>query len=214
MKEEQAIPPLLSMLGKYDQRRDQTIRAILVRFQTIAIPYLAEALSDCESESYCGTIIEILGKIKDPSSVPVLKDLLFKPETTEYVRLEIVYALQENNTDEAYEVLVQHLKDAGDEEHEVIRTLTQSNKKMILSFIELLKDPSISKEYYEKVGDILASLDASIFDKLFAKISQEEGSERVRYLAGILKENTPEEAEFQPLHTVLQKYLVISEPLD
>ncbi len=214
MKEEKAILPLLTMLGKFDQRRDQTVRAILVRFQSSATPYLAEALVNCESENICGALIEVLGKIKDPSSVPVLKEVLSKPETSEYIRLEVLYALQENATNEAYEVLVHHLRNAGDEEHEVIRTITQSNKKMVLLLIELLSDSSISKEYYEKVGDILASLDASAYDKLFTQISQEEGSERARYLARILKENTPEDMEFQPLHLVLQKYVTTPESLD
>jgi len=214
MKEEQAILPLLSMLGKFDQRRDQTIRAILVRFQSLAIPYLAESLVNCESDNVCGSLIEILGKIKVPSTVPVLKDVLLKPEASEYIRLEVLYALKENATNEAYELLVQHLKNAGDEEHEIIRTITQSSRKMILLLIELLSDPSISKEYYEKVGDILASLDASTYDKLFTNISQEEGAERARYLAGILKENTPEDEEFQTLHLILEKHMANSESFD
>ena len=56
---------------------------------------------------------------------------------------------------------------------------------------------------YAEIGDILAQIPASTYEKLFAKI---EDVELVKRLATILKDHTPEEEEFAPLHAVLQMY--------
>ena len=48
MKDERGIEPLIGMMGQFDQRTDQMIRAILGRYQEMANPHLLEAIQNCE----------------------------------------------------------------------------------------------------------------------------------------------------------------------
>ncbi|MFX0184275.1 MAG: HEAT repeat domain-containing protein [Candidatus Hodarchaeota archaeon] len=212
MKEESGINPLISMLGQFDQRTDQTIKAVITRYKEIALPHLIESLNDCETDMKCGGLIELLGKIGHEDSVPALEEFLTSDSSGEYTRLQTLYALQEINSKESFKILITHLENAPEEESDIIKQACLSRK--LTSFpllIESLADREISEDYYSLIGDILAEVDAKTYDRFFTKLSEVENQETVQRLAKILKENTPEEEEFQMLHQVLSKH---SEELD
>ncbi|MHA1213680.1 MAG: HEAT repeat domain-containing protein [Candidatus Hodarchaeales archaeon] len=209
MKEEKGIPTVLEMLGKYDTRHDHTIRAVIARYKEKAIPYLSEKLNEIESEIEKGVLVEILGKTQCKEAIPVLEKELKNEENGEYVKLQSIYSIQELGFKEGFDVLITYLENAGEEEHEAIKNVCMSNKlAMVPKLIELLNDPDISEEYYEKVGDILADIEAKTYDKIFSRIAEKEGAEEARRLAKILKDNTPEEEEFKPLHEILSMHLL------
>ena len=208
MRNESGIKPLIKMVGQFDQRTDQMIRAILGRYREMAIPYLIDEIQSCENDTLCGGFVELLGKTKEDSVIPVLKDLLTDDSTGEYTRLQTIYALQEISSEESYKLLISHLENAPEEEQVVIKDVCLS--RGMISFpilIDLLSNREISEDYYALVGDILAEVDASIYDKFFTKLTESQGVETTQRLASILKENTPEEEEYLKLHAVLSKHL-------
>ncbi|MFX1506980.1 MAG: hypothetical protein ACFFDC_12825 [Promethearchaeota archaeon] len=208
MKNEKGIEPLIGMMGQFDQRSDQMIRAILGRYQEMAIPHLIEAIQNCDNDIQCGGFIEILGKTKQDSVIPTLKDLMVNDSTGEYTKLQTIYALQTISSEESFKVLISHLEIAPEEEQVVIKEACLS--RGMVSFpilIDLLSNREISEEYYARVGDVLAEVDAVTYDKFFTKLGELRGNETVQRLASILKENTPEEEEFLKIHEVLSKYL-------
>ncbi|MHA2305244.1 MAG: HEAT repeat domain-containing protein [Candidatus Hodarchaeales archaeon] len=214
MKNENGIPPLLAMLGQPDQRINQTIKAVLSRYGETALPYLISAIQECEDDSQCGGIIEVIGKIGHTNTIPALEGVLNKDTTGEYSRLSAIYALQEINTEEAYEKLLVYLEHAPEEEDDVLKQVFQSHK--LISFpllIELLSNRDISEEYYAKIGDILAEVDARSYDRFFVKIRETKGLETSQRLARILKENTPEEEEFLTLQAIFDKHISYQEIL-
>ncbi len=208
MKDERGIEPLIKMVAKFDQRTDRMIRAILTRYHEMAIPYLIDAVQNCIDDIQCGGLIEILGKIGHASSVPVLDGLLRNEATREYSKLQTIYALQEIGSDEAFKMLIAYLEEAPDEEQPVIKQVCLARKLVSLPLlIDLLSNPEISEDYYTRVGDILAEVDANTYDRFFTKLGESRGVENAQRLAAILKENTPEENEFLRIHEVLSKHL-------
>jgi len=206
MKNEAALPPLIEMVGTgADVRQEQTIRAVITRFKERAIPQIITALNTNNDDNKSGGFVEILGKIGDESSIPTLLEILMKETSEEYTRLQSIYALQEMATVASYKALIGYLEKAPEEEKEIIKDSCLSKK--LISFpilIELLTHAEISEEYYIEIGDILAQVQAPTYDKLFTEL---ENKELVQKLASILKEHTPEEEEFLPLHEVLDQYI-------
>ncbi|MFW9903462.1 MAG: hypothetical protein ACFFFH_03955 [Candidatus Thorarchaeota archaeon] len=213
MKDERGIKSLIGMMGEFDQRTEQMVRAILGRYQEMAIPHLIEAIHNCDNDIKCGGFVEILGKTKQDSVIPTLKDLLVDESTGEYTKLQTIYALQTISSEESFKILISHLEMASEEEQAVIKEACLS--RGMVSFpvlIDLLSNRDISEEYYARIGDVLAEVDASTYDKFFTKIGELQGSETVQRLASILKENTPEEEEFLKIHEILSKHLSSPKP--
>ncbi len=208
MGNEAGIQPLLKMLGNYEPRTDQTIRAVLSRYGETALPYLISAIQDCDNDNLCGSLVEIMGKIGHENCIPVL-DRLLKSETTgEYTRLQVIYALQELDSEEAFKVLLVNFEKAPLEEQTQIKEVFLSRK--LTSFpllIELLSNPEISEDYYTRVGDVLAEVDARTYDRFFTKLRETKDLETVQRLARILKENTPEDEDFLNLYAILDKHI-------
>ena len=214
MKDERGIEPLIGMMGQFDQRTDQMIRAILGRYKEMAIPHLIEAIQNCDNDIQCGGFVEILGKTKQDSVIPTMKELLVNESAGEYTRLQTIYALQTISSEESFKVLISHLELAPEEEQVVIKEACLS--KGMVSFpilIDLLSNREISEEYYTRIGDILAEVDASTYDTFFTKLGELQGRETVHRLASILKENTPEEDDFLEIHEVLSKHLSVQTSL-
>ena len=208
MKNENGISPLLAMLGQFDQRIDQTIKAVLTRYGEIALPYLISAVQESEDDSQCGVIIEVMGKIGHANAIPVLEGVLNKDTTGEYTRLQAIYALQELDIEEAYEKLIIYFERAPEEEDDVLKQVFQTHKLICFPIlIELLSNRDISEEYYAKIGDVLAEVDARTYDRFLIKIRETKGLETSQRLARILKENTPEEEEFLTLQAILDKHI-------
>ncbi|MFX0052127.1 MAG: HEAT repeat domain-containing protein [Candidatus Hermodarchaeota archaeon] len=208
MKEERGVTPLISMLGQFHQRLDQTIKAVLLRYEEKALPSLIEAAKDCDTDMKCGRIIEIIVKIGPDDSVPILEDFLKNESSGEYTRLQALYALQEINSEESFKILIAHLETASEEEQEIIKQACLSRE--IVSFpllIESLGDREISEDFYSLIGDILADVDADTYDSFFTKLIEVKGQETAQRLARILKEHTPEDdEEFQIVREVINKY--------
>ncbi len=204
MKEERGIEPLFALLGQTEARQETTVRAVITRFGDLAVPYVTTALEECTDDTKCGALVEILGKIGTENAVPTLDKLLNEPTSEDYTLLQTIYALHEIGTKKAYEVLIKFLEIAQEEEKSTIKDVIM-NKKLVTFpiLIELLTDESISEDYYAEIGDILAQVPASTYEKLFAKLEDEE---LVKRLAAILKDHTPEDEEFGPLHTILDGY--------
>jgi hypothetical protein len=206
MKEESGILPLLEMVGTgEDVRQEQTIQAILTRYQALAVPHLIDALETCENGSRCGGYAVILGKIGDESSIPTLQEMLTKETSGEYLRLQSIYALIEIETVSSYKALIAILEHADEDEKEIIKDSCLS--KNLIAFpilIELLTHDELSEDYYAEIGDTLAQAQAPTYDTLFTELEDEE---LVTKLASILKEHTPEDEEFLPLHEVLDQYI-------
>ena len=206
MKEESGILPLIELVGHGESvRQEQTIQAILTRFKELAVPHLIDALENCEDDSRYGGYAVILGKIGDESSIPTLQEMLTKETSGEYIRLQSIYALQEIETVSSYKALIAFMEHADEDEKEIIKDACLSKK--LISFpilIELLTHDELSEEYYAEIGDTLAQVQAPTYDKLFTELKDEE---LVRKLASILKEHTPEDEEFLPLHEVLDQYI-------
>lgn len=208
MKNENGISPLLAMLGQFDQRINQTIKAVLTQYGEIALPYLISAVQESEDDSQCGGIIEVMGKIGHANAIPVLEGVLNKDTTGEYTRLQAIYALQELNIEEAYEKLIIYFERAPEEEDDVLKQVFQTHKLICFPIlIELLSNRDISEEYYAKIGDVLAEVDARTYDRFLIKIRETKGLETSQRLARILKENTPEEEEFLTLQAILDKHI-------
>ncbi len=208
MRNESGVEPLVAMVGEFDQRTDQMIRAILGRYKEMAIPYLIDAVQNCENDINCGGFIEILGKTKQDSVIPTLENLLIDSTTGEYTKLQTIYALQEISSEKSFNILITYLEKAPEEEQVVIKDACLS--RGLVSFpilIDLLSNREITEEYYARVGDILAEVDVATYDKFFTKIGELQGIDTVQRLATILKENTPEEEEFLRLHEILSKHL-------
>ena len=71
MKEENGILPLIEMVGRGENaRQEKTIQAILSRYKDLAVPHVTEALESCDDDTRCGGFVVILGKIGDESSIP------------------------------------------------------------------------------------------------------------------------------------------------
>ena len=88
---------------------------------------------------------------------------------------------------------------------EIIKDICLTKKSISVPIlIELLTHEEISEEYYVEIGDTLAQVEAPSYDQLFTELEDEE---LVQKLASILKEHTPEEEEFLPLHEVLDRYI-------
>jgi len=208
MKNESGIKPLIAMVGQFDQRTDKMIQAILGRYREMAIPHLIDTIQSCENDTLCGGFVELLGKTKQDSVIPALKNLLTDDSTGEYTRFQTIYALQEISSEESYKLLISHLKNAPEEEQAIVKDVCLS--RGMISFpilIDLLSNREISEDYYALIGDILAEVDASTYDRFFTKLTELQGIETTRRLASILKENTPEEEEYLKLHAVLSKHL-------
>ncbi len=206
MKDESGIQPLIELVGHgADIKQEQTIKAIIARFKEQAVPHVITAINSCVDDNICGGLAVILGKIGDESSIPTLQEILVKETSEEYTRFQSLYALQEMETVSSYKVLIAYLENAPEDEKEIIKDVCLTKK--LISFpilIELLTHDEISEEYYAEIGDILAQAEAPTYDKLFTKLEDEE---LVRKLASILKEHTPEDEEFLPLHEVLDLYI-------
>jgi hypothetical protein len=208
MGNEAGIVPLLNMLGNYEPRTDQTIRAVLSRYGETALPYLINAVQDCDDDNLCGGLVEIMGKIEHENSIPTLDSLLKSETTGEYTRLQTIYALQELDSEEAIKTLLVNFEKAPLEEQSQTKEVFLSRK--LISFpllIELLPNREISEDYYSRIGDVLAEVDARTYDRLFTKLREIKDLETVQKLARILKENTPEEEEFLTLHKILDKHI-------
>jgi hypothetical protein len=122
MKEGSAIEPLISLLDKeIPPKQDVTIRAILSRFGVMALPQLSEALQNCESDMKAGGFVEIIGKIGDPSGIPILKETLLSPQSEEYTRLQALYSLQAIGTKEVYDFFIEILESAPEDEKSIIK---------------------------------------------------------------------------------------------
>ncbi|UCG01053.1 MAG: hypothetical protein JSW11_15725 [Candidatus Heimdallarchaeota archaeon] len=215
MKNESGIEPLIAMVGQFDQRTDQMIRAILGRYKEMAIPNLINAIQNSENDIQRGGFVELLGKTKHDSGTPTLTELLNNDSTGDYTKLQTIYALQEISSEDSFKILISHLEKAPEEEQAVIKEACLS--RGLVSFpilIDLLSNSEITEDYYARVGDILAEVDASTFDRFFTKIGELQGNETVQRLASILKENTPEEEEFLRVHELLSKYLSSPSSLD
>ena len=101
-------------------------------------------------------------------------------------------------------MLIKYLENAQEEEKSTIKDVLMTKKLITFPIlIQLLNNVEISEDYYAEIGDILAQVQAPTYEKLFAKL---EDKELVSRLASILKEHTPDEEEFIPLHAVLDKY--------
>ncbi|MHA2226370.1 MAG: HEAT repeat domain-containing protein [Candidatus Hodarchaeales archaeon] len=222
MKDERGIEPLVALIGQYEQpigqksslersvtvAPDQLLVSLMVRYGEITLPYLERAIQSSESNSRIGSLVEILGKIKHESSIPLLSGLLSSETTEEYVKLQTVYALQEIGTEESFKVIISYLENAPEEEHDLIKQACMS--RIMISFpilIDLLANPETSEEYYTRIGDILADLDAGTYNRFFKKLLESQETEAVKRLLTILKENTPEEEEYLKIHKVLDKHL-------
>ena len=220
MNNESGIEPLIAMVSQYDQQMDRYIRAIIVRYGEMAIPYLIGAINNCVTDFKCNEgrekcecvcvcgLVDVLGKIGHADSIPVLKSVLISDTAVEYTKLQTIYALQEMNNEESFKILIEYLEKAPDEEQTVIKQVCLSRN--LISFpllIDLLSKPEISEDYYTRIGDILADVDASTYDRFFTKLGELQGIETVRRLATILKENTPDEEEFLRIHEVFTKHL-------
>ncbi len=212
MRNESGIEPLIAMVGQYDQRTDQMIRAILARYKEMAIPHLIDAVQNCEGDTQCGMFVEIMGKIGHENSIPTLENLLTSDTIGEYTKLQTIYAFQEIGTTEAFRILIAYLEKASDEEQTIIKQACLNRK--LISFpllIDLLSNREITEEYYAQIGDILAGVDARTYDQFFTKIGELQGSTVVQSLATTLKENTPDEEEFLKIHEVFDKHIGIHE---
>ena len=206
MKDETGISPLIEMVGSgADNRQEQTIRAVITRFKELAVPDVITAINSCTDDDICGGFAEILGKIGDERSISTLEEILVKETSGEYTRLQSIYALQEIGTVSSYKALIAYLEKAPEDEKPIVKDACLSKKLITFPIlIELLTHAEISEEYYAEIGDILAQVQAPTYDKLFTKLEDEE---LVQKLALILKEHTPEEEEFLPLHEVLDQYI-------
>lgn len=211
MKEGRAIEPLIGLLNiDAPPKQEQTIRAILSRFGVMALPQLSEALQNSESDIKAGGFAEIIGKIGDPSGIPVLKETLLSAQSQEYTRLQTIYSLQAIGTKEVFEFFIEYLENAPEDEKSTIKEVILSHKLITFPIlIQLLSKEEISDEYYAEIGDILVQVQASTYDRLFTKLQEdtEESQEYVQDLAKTLKEHTPEEEEYIDLHTILDKYV-------
>ncbi|MHA2052560.1 MAG: HEAT repeat domain-containing protein [Candidatus Hodarchaeales archaeon] len=211
MKEESALEPLINLLDReLPAREEQTIRAIITRFGVLALAPISTALENSESDIKAGGFVEIIGRIADPSGIPILKETLFSPQTQEYTRLQTVYGLQAIGTKEAYSILIEYLENAPEDEKSILKDVLLSEKAISLpNLINLLSREDISDEYYAEIGDVLAQVQAPTYDHFFSKLleKEEESKESAKYLAKTLKEHTPEEEEYIALHTVLDKYI-------
>ena len=208
MKDKSGIEPLIAMVGQFDQRTDKMIRSILVRYKDMAVPSLISAVQNCDNDIKCGGFVDVMGKIGHSNFVPTLDNLLTNETTGEFTRLQAIYALQEIASEDAFRILIAYLEKAPDEEQITIKQACLSRK--LISFpllIDLLSSTEITEDYYARVGDILAEVDANTYDRFFTKLGEDRGIETVQRLATILKKNTPEEDEFLMMHDVLSKYL-------
>ncbi|MHA1976905.1 MAG: HEAT repeat domain-containing protein [Candidatus Hodarchaeales archaeon] len=204
MKDESGIEIILSLIGQTDTRQETTVRAVVARFGELAIPYVATALENCEDDLKCGAYAEIMGKIGTPSAIPALEKLLNAPSSEDYTLLQTIYALHEIGTKEAYEKLITFLENAQEEEKSTIKDVLMTKKLITFPIlIQLLNNAEISEDYYAEIGDILAQVQAPTYDKLFTKL---EDKILVSRLASILKEHTPDEEEYLPLHAVIDKH--------
>ena len=205
MKDERAIEPAISLLGQTAARQETTVRAVIARFGELAIPYVTAALKTCDEDLKCGALAEVLGKIGAPSGIPALDEILNEPSSEDYTRLQAIYALQEIGTKEAYESLIRHLEIAQEEEKLTIRDVCLAKKlETFPMLIELLNNEDLSETYFAEVGDILAQVQAPTYDKFFSRL---EDKELVKRLVLTLKDHTPEEEEYLPLHAVLDTYI-------
>ncbi len=211
MKEESAIDPLINLLDlDVPTRQEQTIRAIISRFGVMAIPKLSEALQNTESDIKAGGFVEILGKINDPSGIPIIQEALFSTQAGEFTRLQAIYALHGIGTKESFQILIEYLENAPEDEKSILKENILSEKLITFPMlINLLSRDEISDEYYAEIGDVLAQVDAPTYDRFFSKLLYEtdENQKLVKDLAQTLKEHTPEEEEYIALHTVLEKYI-------
>jgi hypothetical protein len=206
MKDETGLLPLIEMVGSgTDNRQEQTIKAVITRYKELAVPDVITALNSCTDDDRCGGFAEILGKIGDERSISTLEEILVKETSGEYTRLQSIYALQEIGTVSSCKALIAYLEYAPEDEKQIVKDACLSKKLITFPIlIELLTHDEISEEYYAEIGDILAQAQAPTYDKLFTKLEDEE---LVKKLASILKEHTPEEEEFLPLHEVLDQYI-------
>ena len=205
MKDESGVEPLLRLMGQKDPRKEQAVRSHIIRYGNLAIPYLQTALQGCEDEVKCAGYIELIGKIEDPAGIPILSEFLNDESYEEVTRLQAIYALHSIGTKESFEKLIEYLEIAPEEEKAIIKEVCLSRK--LTSFpilIELLANEEISEEYYNEIGDILAQVQAPTYDQFFLKLENPELSQK---LASILKEHTPEDEEYQPIHDVLNQYI-------
>ena len=208
MKEESAIAPLISMLGQSNQRTEQTIRAIIARFKDLAIPYLIQAIQECDSDQGCGAILEIMGKIGSENFFPTIEAVLRNESSGEYSKLNAYYALQAIDTEEAYRIVINSLDYASEEDWLTAKQVCQEKKsKSFPLLINLLPNNEISQQFYERIGDILADVDSSTYKKLFQQLQKTEGIEKTQNLARTLKEHTPEEEDFHKLHLILNEFI-------
>ena len=204
MKDESGIEPSISLLGQAAARQETTVRAVVARFGELAIPYVNTAIENCEDDMKCGALAEILGKIGTPSAIPGLEKLLTEPNSEDYTLLQAIFALHEIGTSEAYQSMIKFLENAQEEEKSTIKDILLSKKLITFPIlIELLDDEAISEDYYTEIGDTLAQVQAPTYEKIFAKF---EDKELVTRLASILKNHTPDEEEYLPLHAVLERY--------
>jgi len=206
-KNEDGIEPLLNMLGNYETRTDKSIIAVLSRYGETVIPHLINAIKDSEDDNMCGVLVDIMGRTEHPNIIPTLDNLLKNEATGEFTRLQVIYALQGLQSEEAYKVLLDNFEKAPEDEQSQIKGVFLSNKPISLPLlIELLPDREISEDFYVQIGDVLAEVDAQTYNRLFTSIRESKGLETSQRLARILKENTPEEEEFQKIRDVLNKH--------
>ncbi len=212
MKEESGIVPLISMLGQTNQRTEQTIRAIIARYKDLAIPYLIQAMQECDSDQTCGAFLEIMGKIGSENFFPTIEGVLKNENSGEYSKLNAYYALQAIDTEKAYRIVIDSLDYASEEDWLTAKQVCHGKKSKSFPLLnELLPNSEISQQFYERIGDILADVDSSTYKRLFKQLQETEGMEKAQNLARILKEHTPEEEEFQKLHSILNE--IINPPL-
>ena len=206
-KNEDGIEPLLNMLGNYETRTDKSIRAVISRYGETVIPHLINAIQDSEDDNMCGVLVDIMGRTEHPNIIPTIDNLLKNEATGEFTRLQAIYALQGLQSEEAYKVLLDNFEKASEDEQTQIKGVFLSNKPISLPLlIEVLPDREISEDFYSKIGDVLAEVDAKSYDRIFTSIRESKGIETSQRLARILKENTPEEEEFQKIRDVLNKH--------
>jgi HEAT repeat protein len=209
IKDENGIKPLIEMVGENeDQRIDQTIRGVIARYGEMAIPYLIEEVQDCGTDLRCSSFVEIMGKVGDDNAVPTLENLLNKDSTGEYTRLKVLYALEDIGSELSFKSLITYLEKAPEEEIMIIKQTCLKNKLQGFPIlINKLENKEISDEYYALIGDILAEVDARTYDHLFTKLRESNDQETIIKLAQILKNNTPEEEEYENLNQVLTKHI-------
>ena len=206
-KNEDGIEPLLNMLGNYETRTDKSIRAVISRYGETVIPHLINAIQDSEDDNMCGVLVDIMGRTEHPNIIPTIDNLLKNEATGEFTRLQAIYALQGLQSEEAYKVILDNFEKASEDEQSQIKGVFLSNKPISLPLlIEVLPDREISEDFYSKIGDVLAEVDAKSYDRIFTSIRESKGIETSQRLARILKENTPEEEEFQKIRDVLNKH--------